>query len=58
MGDRFLTVVTDRPARPIARNRDGPGRIRELDRVELRTDVLGDDRVIVSAGTVGTVIAI
>jgi hypothetical protein len=58
MASRLLTFVTETPSRPIARDRDEPRRIQELDRVVLLADVVGDDKVPVPAGSVGTVVAI
>jgi len=58
MVSRLLTFVTEASPRPVARDRNEPVRVEELDRVELLADVVGDDRVMVPAGSVGTVVAI
>ena len=58
MASRLLTFVAETPTPPIARDRDEPPRIQKLARVELQADVMGDDKVPVPAGSVGTVIAI
>lgn len=58
MANRLLTYVTETSPRPVARDRDEPHRIQELDRVKLLADVLGDDMVTVPAGSIGTVVAI
>lgn len=58
MASRVLTFVTEAPPRPVLRDRNEPVRIEELDRVELLADVLGDDRMAVPAGSIGTVVAI
>lgn len=56
MASRLLTVVTE--TSPPRVSGSGADDIREFDRVALLADVVGDDQVLVPAGSVGTVVAV
>lgn len=56
MASRLLTVVAETSLPPVSGSEVGP--VRELDRVALLADVVGDDEVNVPAGSVGTVVAV